>query len=177
MTTFVLNNVTFKTNDKNYFGKVVEGKTHSISREEYAEAKAQFDALTPAQAPEAPKSEDKKKSPAKPVVPTLKSKDYTITEDTRGRISYKQDNTILAMVQPAKTHFTVYISKQVLTTPAQAIDALKKFGAEAVVNPTFKRNKGRDPFSVKATVTEATRNDLPEIVDLLITKNNEIVKA
>jgi lipoprotein-anchoring transpeptidase ErfK/SrfK len=175
MTTFVLNNVTFKTNDKNYFGKVIDGKTLPITREEYTEAKAQFDAQAPAE-PEAPKTPAEPK-PAKAVVLTRRGTEYTISEDTRGRITFKQEKTIIAMVQPAKTHFTVYVSKHLLTTPDQVIDALSKFSADAKVNPTFKKKDGRDPFSVKATVTGALRTDVNEMVNLLIKKNNEVVPA
>lgn len=187
MTTFELNNVTFKTNDKNYFGKVIDGKTFNISRAEYNEAKAKFDAQTPAepaepeaptepQTPEAPKTPAEPK-PAKAVVLTRRGTEYTISEDTRGRITFKQEKTIIAMVQPAKTHFTVYVSKHLLSTPEQVIDALSKFTTEAKVNPTFKKKEGRDPFSVKATVTGALRTDVNEMVNLLIKKNNEVVPA
>ena len=177
MTTFTFENVTFKTNDKNYFGKVVDGKTFTISRAEYNEAKAKFDAQAPAEpeAPETPAPEAPK--PAKAVVLTRRGTEYTISEDTRGRISFKQEKTILAMVQPAKTHFTVYVSKHLLSTPEQVIDALSKFTTEAKVNPTFKKKEGRDPFSVKATVKGALRTDVEEMVDLLIAKNNEVVPA
>ena len=177
MTTFTFENVTFKTNDKNYFGKVVDGKTFTISRAEYNEAKAKFDAQAPEepQAPETPAPEAPK--PAKAVVLTRRGTEYTISEDTRGRISFKQEKTILAMVQPAKTHFTVYVSKHLLSTPEQVIDALSKFTTEAKVNPTFKKKEGRDPFSVKATVKGALRTDVEEMVDLLIAKNNEVVPA
>lgn len=180
MTTFTFNNVTFKTNDKNYFGKVIDGKTFTISRAEYNEAKAQFDAQTPEepQAPETPNTPaPEAPKPAKAVVLTRRGTEYTISEDTRGRISFKQEKTILAMVQPAKTHFTVYVSKHLLSTPEQVIDALSKFTTEAKVNPTFKKKEGRDPFSVKATVKGALRTDVEEMVNLLIAKNNEVVPA
>ena len=168
MTTFTINNIEWKTNDKNYFAKVVDGKTIPAKREEYEAAKAEFDKGQPAPAPEA-----KTKKPAKPVVPTKKGLEYTISEDTRGRISYKQDKTILVMVQPAKTHFTLYVSKSVLSKPEEVLDALKKYKVEAMVNPTFKRNEGRDPFSVKATLREATRDQLPDVLEAIIKKNNE----
>lgn len=183
MTTFTFNNVTFKTNDKNYFGKVIDGKTLPITREEYNDAKAQFDAQTPEEPqapakPEAPKTPaPEAPKPAKAVVLTRRGTEYTISEDTRGRITFKQEKTILAMVQPAKTHFTVYVSKHLLSTPEQVIDALSKFTTEAKVNPTFKKKEGRDPFSVKATVKGALRTDVEEMVNLLIAKNNEVVPA
>lgn len=90
--------------------------------------------------------------------------DYTVTTDNRGRMSYKKDRTILMMVQPAKTHFTLYISKTLVSTPEQVSKKLANFKVEPVVNPTFKLKEGKDPYSVKATLTEATRNDLPDIL-------------
>lgn len=90
--------------------------------------------------------------------------DYTISTDTRGRMSYKKDKTILMMVQPAKTHFTLYISKSLVSTPEQVAEKLANFKVVPVVNPTFKKKEGKDPYSVKATLTEATRNDLPAIL-------------
>jgi hypothetical protein len=180
MTTFTLNNATYKTNGKNYFGVVINGKTKSISREEFEKAQAEFDAQTPEE-PQAPETPDtpapEAPKPAKAVVLTRRGTEYTISEDTRGRISFKQEKTILAMVQPAKTHFTVYVSKHLLSTPEQVNDALSKFTTEAKVNPTFKKKEGRDPFSVKATVKGALRTDVEEMVNLLIAKNNEVVPA
>ncbi len=184
MTTFEINNVTYKSNDKNYFAKIVDNKTKQIKRPEYEAALAEYENSknTPAEpetpAPEAPDTPaPEAPKPAKAVVLTRRGTEYTISEDTRGRISFKQEKTILAMVQPAKTHFTVYVSKHLLSTPEQVVEALSKFSTEAKVNPTFKKKEGRDPFSVKATVKGALRTDVEEMVDLLIAKNNEVVPA
>lgn len=167
-------------NNKSFFAITENGKTKNDYTEE------EFNRLlTEAQAP-APEAKtraakgtryadaDQAKAVALAAVPT----DYTTNTDTRGRVTYKQDKTVITMVQPAKTHYTVYVSKHLLATPDQVIDALKStFKIEAKVNPTYIVNKGHDAFSVKATITGATPDQLDNMVDLLIAKNNEVVKA
>ena len=197
---FIFDNKTIKTNGKKYFAYLDEaGKTHQLKGAEYDAAKAYFENMqAPAEdnkpapednkqdapeTPEAPKTERKPKgqrfdAEAKAITLAPLAKEYTIKEDARGRIAYMQDKAKIVGIQPAKDHYTVYISKHLLATPEQVMAALKDtFKIEAKVNPTYIVNKGHDSFSVKATVTNATRDQLDNLVDLLIVKNNEVAKA
>lgn len=150
--TFTLGTDNYKKSGKNCYcnGKSIKADVWEAKYKEYLEVDED----------EAP-AEKPAEEPAPAEAPEL---DYTVTTDTRGRMSYKKDKTILMMVQPCRTHFTLYISKSLVSTPEQVAEKLKNFKVEPVVNPTFKLKEGKDPYSVKATLTEATRNDLPEIL-------------
>lgn len=133
-------------------------------------------------APASPKIKDVKTTapepkPAEAPAPAPESKpSITLTEDKRGRMTFKLDKSTVMMVQPAKTHYTVYISKSFLLKPEDIKSALPKFKIEAVVNPTYKLHNGKDPFSIKATLTDATKTDFPAILAGLFRKNSELVK-
>lgn len=89
MTTFTIENKTFKTNGKNYFGVVIDGKTKTISREEFEKAQAEFDALQPSE-PEAPKTA---KAPKAPKAKKSKAKDdKPVTEVTFPKLTAKNND-------------------------------------------------------------------------------------
>lgn len=113
--------------------------------------------------PEAPQQEAPKSEST-----TEQAGAFTIVTDKRGRMSFKRDKTILMMVQPTKTHYTVYVSKTIALKPEDVCEKLKDYKVTAVVNPTFKLKEGKDPYSVKATLTEATRNDLPDVLEAIL---------
>lgn len=155
-------------NSYDYNGKHYErkGNNYYCGGERIKKAQYEEDLAKSLETPEdeAPAEDTPAEAPTPEPTPEV---DYTVSTDNRGRMSYKKDRTILMMVQPAKTHFTLYISKTLVSTPEQVADKLKNFKVVPVVNPTYKLKEGKDPYSVKATLTEATRNDLPDILAAL----------
>lgn len=156
-------------NSYDYNGKHYERKGNNYYCDGERIKKAQYEedlakSLEPEDEPTPDAPAEETPAPAPEPTPEV---DYTVSVDNRGRISYKKDRTILMMVQPCRTHYTLYISKSLVSTPEQVAEKLANFKVVPVVNPTFKLKEGKDPYSVKATLTEATRNDLPDILAAL----------